>query len=47
MLWDTLNLVNKILEKKELIKKLYSEKKRPNAIPYVTSYYRKDWGFCV
>ena len=39
--------INKILEKKELIKKLYSEKKRPNAIPYVTSYYRKDWGFCI
>ncbi len=39
--------VNKIIEKKELIKKLYTEKKRPNAIPYVTSYYKKDWGFCI
>ena len=39
--------INKTFKKKDLIKKLYSEKKRPNAIPYVTSYYKKDWGFCV
>lgn len=39
--------VNKFLEKKQLLKKLYSDKKRPNAIPYVTSYYKKDWGFCI
>ena len=39
--------VNKIIDKKELLKKLYTEKKRPNAIPYVTSYYKKDWGFCL
>jgi aminopeptidase-like protein len=39
--------VNKFLEKKKLLKKLYSDKKRPNAIPYVTSYDKKDWGFCI
>jgi aminopeptidase-like protein len=39
--------VNKIIDKKELLRKLYTEKKRPNAIPYVTSYYKKDWGFCL
>jgi aminopeptidase-like protein len=39
--------VNKYLEKNQLLKKLYSDKKRPNAIPYVTSYYKKDWGFCI
>ena len=31
----------------ELKQKLYYIKKFPNFIPYVTSYYKKDWGFCV
>ena len=31
----------------ELIKKIYFVKNKPNAIPYVTSYYKKDWGFCL
>ncbi len=39
--------INKILTTQELLKKLYSLKKQPNAIPYVTSYYKKNWGFCV
>ena len=39
--------INKIISKSDLLKKLYTEKKRPNAIPYVTSYYNKDWGFCI
>ena len=39
--------INKNIKKSDLLKKLYSEKKRPNAIPYVTSYYKKDWGFCI
>ncbi|MDA7689405.1 DUF4910 domain-containing protein [Candidatus Pelagibacter sp.] len=39
--------INKTIKKSDLLKKLYSEKKRPNAIPYVTSYYKKDWGFCI
>ena len=48
-----LHLVNysmamkKIIQKKELIKRLYSLPNKPNAIPYVTSYYKKNWGFCI
>ena len=38
---------NKIVTKKELVKNLYYLKNQPNAIPYVTSYYKKKWGFCI
>lgn len=39
--------INKILNLKELKKNLYFLKKLPNAVPYVTSYYKKRWGFCI
>ena len=39
--------VNKILKKKQLLKNLYYQKEKPNSIPYVTSYYKKRWGFCL
>ena len=39
--------INKILKKKQLLRNLYFQKNKPNSIPYVTSYYKKRWGFCV
>jgi len=39
--------IRKNLSFKELKKNLYFIKKKPNAIPYVTSYYKKNWGFCI
>ena len=31
----------------ELKKNLHFRKDLTNAIPYVTSYYKKNWGFCI
>ena len=37
----------KVLTKLRLMKNIYTNKKLKNAIPYVTSYYKKNWGFCI
>tara|TARA_X000000950_G_scaffold286150_1_gene394187 strand:- start:6073 stop:7353 length:1281 start_codon:yes stop_codon:yes gene_type:complete len=51
---NNLHLVNysipvkkKNLSLDHIKKKIYSLPKQPKLIPYVTSYYHKDWGFCM
>jgi|TARA_B110000027_G_scaffold124223_1_gene140656 aminopeptidase-like protein len=37
----------KIMNLNELKNKIHTDKKDQDAIPYVTSYYKKDWGFSL
>ncbi len=39
--------INKYLSKKQLFEKLHFLPKQADAIPYITSYYKKRWGFCI
>ncbi len=50
---NNLHLVNysrpikKVIDKNSLFKKIYFDKNNKKYIPYVTSYYNLDWGFCL
>ena len=35
------------MNKKKLLKFIHTQKDQPNSIPYVTSYYKEAWGFCL
>jgi aminopeptidase-like protein len=39
--------IDKWISKNELLKHIYTQKDLPNAVPYVTSFYKKNWGFCL
>jgi aminopeptidase-like protein len=39
--------LKKIITKRELFNNLHYLRSQPKAIPYITSYYKKRWGFCI
>ncbi len=39
--------VDRWMSKEELEKYIYTLPEQPDAIPYVTSYYKERWGFCM
>lgn len=38
--------IDKIVTKKELLDHIWTNPKRPNAVPFQFKYYEQDWGFC-
>ena len=39
--------INRVVGREELLAHIYSDPNTPEWIPYRTSYYHSDWGFCI
>ena len=39
--------INLVMDLESLKSKIYTQPNQPNWIPYVTSYYKQNWGFCM
>lgn len=39
--------INGIISREELLDHIYTQPDQPDLIPYITSYYKERWGFCM
>ena len=39
--------IDAVISREKLLEHIYTQPDQPNWIPYVTSYYKERWGFCM